>query len=184
MLNSEGSGDRGEERKNHGRLPVGGVAGICVLFKDQLCLYARVLCVYLYTHVFVLWGVCVCTYVCIQEQHLMWAVTALRGRPGKRVEEAIREPGRAGEEGRPYEHELKHGREALVRTCREEKDNDIGLQRCEGHRGGQPPPAYPGSSVQPLTWGTWDGTDQGPPPLPLVDPGADDHGDHIERVQA
>ena len=35
-----------------------------------------------------------------------------------------------------------------------------------------------------LTWSTWHGADQGSPPLPLVDPGAENHGDHVEHVEA
>lgn len=86
MLNPEGSVDRGEERKNHSRLPVGGVTGTCMLFTGQLCMFVRVLymdlrmcvvCTYIYfcmcisvrlcrvgmcLHLFV--HTCICMCVC------------------------------------------------------------------------------------------------------------------------
>lgn len=41
-----------------------------------------------------------------------------------------------------------------------------------------------GGPAHTLTWSSWHGGDQGPPPLPPVDPGAENHRDHVENVQA
>lgn len=46
------------------------------------------------------------------------------------------------------------------------------------------PMASLGGSLQTLTWRPRHGVDQGPPPLPSVDPGAENNSDHIERIQA
>lgn len=42
----------------------------------------------------------------------------------------------------------------------------------------------PGGSVQALTWSAGHGVDQGSPPLPSVDPGAENHSHHVEHIQA
>ena len=51
MLKSEGSVDTGEERKNHGRLPVGGVTGTRVLFKGRLCVRVCTCVVHVFAYV-------------------------------------------------------------------------------------------------------------------------------------
>lgn len=54
----------------------------------------------------------------------------------------------------------------------------------KGTEGDSVPWASLGGSTQTLTWSGWHGVDQGPPPLPPVDPRAENHGDHVEYIQA
>lgn len=50
--------------------------------------------------------------------------------------------------------------------------------------GGSRPGVLPRGLHSDLTWGSRHGADQGSPPLPLVDPGAENHSDHVEHVEA
>lgn len=98
MLNPEGSVDRGEERKNHSRLPVGGVTGTCTLFTSQLCMFVRVLymdlrmcvvCMYIYLCMCISVRLCACRcvpapicahmylYVCVLCRHVCSCVHLL-----------------------------------------------------------------------------------------------------------
>lgn len=53
-----------------------------------------------------------------------------------------------------------------------------------GGMGVQPPRGLSWGTTQTLTRSSWHGGDQGPPPLPPVDPGAENHRDHVENIQA
>lgn len=75
----------------------------------------------------------------------------------------------------------------MSRKYEEETSNGKGLQRLkaavkgtEGSNSAGPL----GGAIQTLTWSTWHGVDQGSPPLPSVDPGAENHSGNIEHVQA
>lgn len=54
----------------------------------------------------------------------------------------------------------------------------------ETGEGGQPLRGLSWGTTQTLTWSSWHGGGQGPPPLPPVDPGAENHRDHVENIQA
>ena len=134
MLKSEGSVATGEERKNHGRLPVGGVTGTRVLFKGRLRVRVCTCVVHVFAYVGVtrVFGCYACVYVAsldVSRDGSWMSPWKEHGAGG------TRETGRAaGGEASPAP--AKAWRRDLGengwKKYTEELDDDIGLQRSKG----------------------------------------------------